>query len=244
MKHANAEQATARSPVSQQQPANVLGSGHDANMSGGRSCDFGPQSHDNQMFPGLPPLPELPFPPTHSTPVQYSSAIAGSEDVLHSEVVPGKCTSASQPCERLSANVKTPAPLMAETQAEPKKDSVLFNPAGLSWSERISEYLATAETKAGGKRTSQCQPTPVPSSSGITGLYAAHVAPHSRVTGSPCTATAHPVMGSAVHKATCGSSAETTGTRTWSPAPPLVVVSGCWNQYSLVHTRAHRARAT
>jgi len=146
VKHAKAEEATACSSVSQQQPATVLGSRHDANLSAGGSCDFAPKTHDSQVIPGLPPLPELPFPPTHSTSVQYSSAVVGREGGLHSatvEEVAGKSASISQPCERPPACRKTPTPMIVVTQAKSKKDSALFNPAGLSTSDqslRVSCY--------------------------------------------------------------------------------------------------------
>ena len=244
MKHAKAEEATACSSVSQQQPATVLGSRHDANLSAGGSCDFAPQTHDSQVIPGLPPLPELPFPPIHSTSVQYSSAVVGREGGLHSatvEEVAGKSASVSQPCERPPACRKTPTPMIVATQAKSKKDSAVFNPAGLSTSDRVSEYLATADIKAGGgswvlgARTSECQPMPLPSSRGISGFYTAHGASYSQETGTPSAAITHPAMNSAVHRATCGNSSEMTKTRSAkpiavSPGPPVVVVSGCWTR--------------
>lgn len=244
MKNAKAEQATACASGSQQQPATVLGSRHNANLFAGGSCDFTPQTHDSQVIPGLPPLPELPFPPTHSTSVQYSSAVVGREGGLHSttvEEVAGKSASISQPCERPPACRKTPTPTMVATQAKSKNDSTLFNPAGLSTSDRVSEYLATAGIKAGGgswvlgARTSECQPMPLPSSCGISGLYTARGASYSQGMGTPSAAITHPAMRSAVHRATCGNSSEMTKTRsvkpiTVSPGPPVVVVSGCWTR--------------
>ena len=110
------------------------------------------ESHNVLVIPGLPPLPQLPSPPTHSTPTHYPSSLGGSGGGLYStssEQEPGKSASLSQPCGKPLGSQRTVKPSLpvVTTLREPKMDAVLFNPAGLSKSERMSEYLATADTK-------------------------------------------------------------------------------------------------
>ena len=140
------------------------------------------KSHDVLVIPGLPPLPQLPSPPTHSTPTHYPSSLGGSGGGLYStsfEQEPGKSVSLSQPCEKSLGSQRTVKPLpVVTTPSEPKMDAVLFNPAGLSKSERMSEYLATADTKTASVIEGS------PGTPGLVGGRAAHlrVTPHSQVT--------------------------------------------------------------
>ena len=138
------------------------------------------QPHDTVVIPGLPPLPLLPTPPTHTTPTtHYPSSLAGSEGGLYStsgEQATGKSAALSQPCEKPLGSQKTVKPSLPVTHSKPTIDAVLFNPTGLSKSERISEYLAT-------KTASETEATAV--TPGLVAGEAAHlcVAPHSQVTG-------------------------------------------------------------
>ena len=171
------------------------------------------QSRDTVVVPGLPPLPLLPTPPTHTTPTppthttpttHYPSALPGNEGGLYStsgEQVTGKSVALSQPCEKPLGSQKTVKPSlpMVTTHSKPKIDAVLFNPTGLSKSERISEYLATADTKtASGTEGTAVTP-------GLVGGRGAHlcVAPRSQVTG-PTSRTTGPVsiVGSTCHRQT------------------------------------------
>ena len=165
------------------------------------------QSHDTMVIPGLPPLPLLPTPPTHCSPTHYPSALAGSEGGLYStnggQATGKSAASLSQPCEKplSSQKIVKPSLPVITTHRKPKIDAVLFNPTGLSKSERVSEYLATADTKtASGEGTAV---TP-----GLVGGKAAHlrVAPHSQVTG-PTSRTTGPVT---LHRQT-GPTSRTTG---------------------------------
>ena len=152
------------------------------------------QSRDTVVVPGLPPLPLLPTPPTHTTPTtHYPSTLPGNEGGLYStsrEQATGKSATLSQPCEKPLGSQKTVKPSlpMVTTHSKPKIDAVLFNPTGLSKSERISEYLATADTKTA-SGTEETAATP-----GLVGGRGAHlcVAPHSQVTG-PTSRTTGPV---------------------------------------------------
>ena len=138
------------------------------------------QSHDTVVIPGLPPLPLLPTPPTHTTPTtHYPSSLARSEGGLYStsgEQATGKSAALSQPCEKPLGSQKTAKPSLPVTHSKPTIDAVLFNPTGLSKSERISEYLAT-------KTASETEATAV--TPGLVAGKAAHlcVTPHSQVTG-------------------------------------------------------------
>ena len=138
------------------------------------------QSHDTVVIPGLPPLPLLPTPPTHTTPTtHYPSSLAGSEGGLYStsgEQATGKSAALSQPCEKPLGSQKTVKPSLPVTHSKPTIDAVLFNPTGLSKSERISEYLAT-------KTATETEATAV--TPGLVAGKATHlcVAPHSQVTG-------------------------------------------------------------
>ena len=142
------------------------------------------ESHNVLVIPGLPPLPQLPSPPTYSTPTtHYPSSLGGSEGGLCSascEQEPSKSASLSQPCEKPLGSQRTVKPPLSvvTTRREPKMDPVLFNPAGLSKSERMSEYLATADTKTASVIEGSAAPP------GLVGGRAAHqcVTPHSQVT--------------------------------------------------------------
>ena len=143
------------------------------------------ESHNVLVIPGLPPLPQLPSPPTYSTPTtHYPSSLGGSEGGLCSascEQEPSKSASLSQPCEKPLGSQRTVKPPLSvvTTRREPKMDAVLFNPAGLSKSERMSKYLATADTKTASVIEGSAAPP------GLVGGRAAHqcVTPHSQVTG-------------------------------------------------------------
>ena len=208
------------------------------------------ESHNVLVIPGLPPLPQLPSPPTHSTPTHYPSSLGGSGGGLYStscEQEPGKSSSLSQPCEKSFGSQRRAKPSLSvvTTHSEPKMDAVLFNPAGLSKSERMSEYLATADTKTASLIEGSA------GTHGLVGGRAAHlrVTPHSQVTGptprttGPISTVAStlprqtgstsrqtgPAVDSSLHRVTSNSNgaAEMAKTLHCSSTPLIAVVSDC-----------------